>query len=329
MTIRTITQLPEANTGEFLSSWMEMSTPLASNNEKYSSKKASYAKIKNDIQTATATKIVSDYSLNGTDGRKINVAQLESLVSKINSSDSEFSGKKKFNEWPYVQTAFPDASKSTDPAYSVYGNDFEYILPNMKVVREMVDDNVVFMSTTKSCVSEGNPLPLHSNSLTKSGVVEYLDYSNTIGLGKFYYWHIDAQQQDSSWSNHDKDSGSTDKYEEMRDTGNLVAWGWLAENGETPPQPEQCWVGMFAKMKCEGYNDTEVDVPICIKPWIRGKNAATIQYIGFNIPVRKGLRIKIKTGFPVNNENGGLQTPGSLTFQDGGIPNAFFGYIIK
>lgn len=120
--------------------------------------------------------------------------------------------------------------------------------------------------------------------------------------------------QDSSEASRDVDSGSTDGYEEMRDTGNLVAWGWLAENSVTPPSPEQCWVAMFAKMKCENYNNTEVDVPICVKPWIRGRNSSSIQYVGFNIPVRKGLRVKIKTGFPVNNENSGLQMPGSLTF---------------
>lgn len=66
-----------------------------------------------------------------------------------------------------------------------------------------------------------------------------------------------------------------------------------------------------------------------IQPWIRGKNASTIQYVSFNIPVRKGLRLKVKTGFPVNAENGGLQNPGSLTFLDRNVPNVFFGYVIK
>lgn len=106
-------------------------------------------------------------------------------------------------------------------------------------------------------------------------------------------------------------------------------WGWLAENTTPAPSPEQCWVALFAKLKCENYNNTEVDVPIQVKPWIRGKYASSIQYISFNLPVKKGLRLKIKTGFPVNGTNSGLQNPGSLTFLDGNIPNAFFGYVIK
>lgn len=55
-----------------------------------------------------------------------------------------------------------------------------------------------------------------------------------------------------------------------------------------------------------------------------------MQYVGFNVPVKKGLEIKIKTGFPVGGERGGPHnTQGSLTFMNGNIPNAFFGYVIK
>lgn len=55
-----------------------------------------------------------------------------------------------------------------------------------------------------------------------------------------------------------------------------------------------------------------------------------MQYVGFNVPVKKGLEIKIKTGFPVGGERGGPRnTQGSLTFMNGNIPNAFFGYVIK
>lgn len=330
MTVRTITQLPEvlAFNSAISSSYMEMSVPLNMNNDRFSSKKVQYGNIVNDIKTQTITKIVTDYNLSGING-KVNINALRNDVDTISVEDSIFYGQKQFNKWPYISADFPKAEDITQVSNIAYGSNYENIIPNMKIVRQLVDDNVVFMSTTSSLVAEGNPLPLHGNSATNAGVVESLEYASTIGRGLFYYWHIDAQQCDSSQSIHDANSGSTDGYEEIRDTGNLVVWGWLAENRLSPPEPEQCWVAMFAKMKCEGYNDTEVDVPICVKPWIRGKNSSTIQYVGFNIPVRKGIRIKIKTGFPVNNENGGLQNPGSLTFLDGNIPNAFFGYVIK
>ena len=126
---------------------------------------------------------------------------------------------------------------------------------------------------------------------------------------------------------YDVRSNTTDGYEEMRDDGNLVVWGWLADNGNVAP--EMAWVGLFAPIKYEGGDTTQVDVPVCIQPWIRGQYASTLQYVGFNIPVRKGLRLKIKTGFPVNNANSGFANPGTMTFVDRNIPNAFFGYIVK
>lgn len=326
MKIRTITQLPSADV--FVSSWMEMSVPLADQPGMYVSRKASYEAIKNDISSTTTNSIARKYSLDNQSG-PISLSTLATQVNALSNENCNVKGIKDFKDWPIVSADFPVAESSTDARFNVYGNDFEYILPNVKKIKELVDDNVVFMSTTKSLVAEGNPLPQHKRSDTDDSVVESLEYGNTIGQGKFYFWQIDAQQTDSSTSIHDKDSGSVDGYEEIRDTGNLVVWGWLAENITPPPAPEQCWVALFAKLKCENYNNTEMDVPVQVKPWIRGVNSPIIQYVSFNIPVRKGLRLKIKTGFPVNGDNSGLQNPGSLTFLDGNIPNAFFGYVIK
>lgn len=304
-----------------------MSVPMDLTSNMYVSRKALYDDIKNDISSTTTSNIVDTYNLSGPSG-KISLSAIDAQVKQLSNDNCTIDGIKQFAKWPFISSDFPSASSSTDPQFDIYGSDFEYILPNVKKIKEMVDDNVVFMSTTKSLVAEGNPLPQHRYSSTDDSVVESLEYGNTIGQGKFYFWQIDAQQTDSSKSIHDSDSGSVDGYEEIRDTGNLVVWGWLAEN-IIPPAPEQCWVALFAKLKCENYNNTEVDVPIQVKPWIRGANASTIQYVSFNVPVRKGLRLKIKTGFPVNGDNSGLQNPGSLTFLDGNIPNAFFGYVIK
>lgn len=277
MKVRTITQLPPITSvnAAISANWMEMSVPVTADGKNFSSMKIQYGNIVNDIKSQTIEKIVHDYKLSGAGGA-VDITALKANVDTISAKDSVFYGKKQFNEWPYISVDFPKAEDITKVQNFVYGNNYENIIPNMKVVRQLVDDNVIFMSTTSSLVAEGNPLPLHRSSSTNDGVVESLEYASTIGRGLFYYWHIDAQQRDSSESIHDIDSGSTDGYEEIRDTGNLVVWGWLAENRLSPPDPEHCWVAMFAKMKCEGYNDTEVDVPICVKPWIRGKNASTI-----------------------------------------------------
>lgn len=329
MTIRSITQLPLNNVvSTFLSGSLEMSIPLSSNDSFYVSTKVNYADMLSNIQEVTTSSIVSDYNL--VDGEeKIDVAQLKRTVDDAIGRDYELSGAKKFTNWPYIDIDFPPVESALQPEYAQYGDSFEYALPNVKKVKELVNDNIVFMSTTNSLVAEGNPLPFHSNSTTDYSVPESPDYLNTIGSGKFYFWQIDDGMTDSSERVVDPNSGSTADYIEIRDTGNLVVWGWLADYGIPAPKPAFCWVALYAKMKCEGANNTQVDVPISVQPWIRGQNASQIQYVSFNIPVKKGLRIKIKTGFPVNGRTSAFQEQGSLTFLDQWVPNAFFGYVIK
>lgn len=334
MIIRSISQLPENRViSSFLSGNIEMSLPLSSNDSLYVSTKIKYSDLLNNIKDVTTSSIVNDYGLSTSAGDeedgKINIAKLKQSVDEIKSYDCQFDGIKKFNNWPYVDIDFPSTSSANQPEYDQYGNNYEYILPNVKKVKQMINDNIVFMSTTNSMVSEGNPLPFHASITTNVAVAESLDYTNTIGSGKFYFWQIDDGQRDSSQTIYDPASGSVDGYEEIRDTGNLVVWGWLADYGNPAPQPEFCWVALYAMMKCENGNDTYTDIPISVQPWIRGQNASTLQYVGFNIPVQKGLRIKIKTGFPVNGRTSGFQQQGSMTFLDKWIPNAFFGYVIK
>ena len=83
-------------------------------------------------------------------------------------------------------------------------------------------------------------------------------------------------------------------------------WGWLADNGDV--SPEMAWVGLFAAIKCIDGNTTHtIDVPIAIHPWICGSYSSTLQYVGFTVPVKEGLKLKVKTGFTVNNMNSGFQ----------------------
>lgn len=323
MTIRSISNLQErkspAANGLF-------ETSIPNGNGRYTSHSIKYSTLSSNMQNIISSAISERYSLdNGSNA--INISQLDSRVDAISSNDITFYGKKNFNEWPYVSADFPPEQDER------YGDNFQYILPNLKKVREIANNNPIFMSTTDSYVAEGNPLPYHAaqqQNAKNNGQIGALDYGSTIGNGKFYFWQIDDQQTDSSQSVRDKNSGSVDGYEEIKDTGNLVVWGWLANNDLNPPSPECCWVALCAALKCENYNNTEqVAVPISVQPWIRGQNSSILQYVSFNVPVKAGLRLKIMTGFPVKSSNSAMQQTGSLTFMDRWIPNAFFGYIIK
>lgn len=130
--------------------------------------------------------MVDTYNMDNSDG-PIDVSALYSATKTISAEDMAFSGIKRFNTWPCISANFP--TSLTPAQRATYGDDGEYIIPNMKKVREVVNDNVVFMSTADSLVAEGNPLPHHLNPTAyNANVPESLDYANTIGLGKFYYW---------------------------------------------------------------------------------------------------------------------------------------------
>lgn len=62
-----------------------------------------------------------------------------------------------------------------------------------------------------------------------------------------------------------------------------------------------------------------------------GKYSSVAQYVSFNIPVKAGLQLKIRTGFAVNGNNSGLHSDRpTLMFTDAGnLPNTFVGYILN
>jgi len=82
------------------------------------------------------------------------------------------------------------------------------------------------------------------------------------------YWHIDHGQRDSSlWKD---EYGAVAGPVTCLYTGNLVCYGWLADNGSV--RPETAWVGMFGRVKCG--NDMKW-VALQIQPWIVGRYSST------------------------------------------------------
>ena len=332
MLVRTISQLPQI-TSNYSNGLMEISVPEnnSSTSTKFTSKSIRQTVLSAGISAAVDAKIANDYHLKN-NGKPINVTSLSATVhdlsaGNMNTDAKHINGIKRFDSWPYILKT----AEQFPTSFSEYGGngnsgDAKYLIPNVDKVNELIGTQPVYFSTDDSYVAEGNPLRSHASLTEDASVPDALDYRTTIGSGKFYFWRID--ENDSSKSIFDTRSGTTDAYEEMRDTGQLVVWGWLADNGDV--SPEMSWVGLFAKVKTSEYDATLVDVPISIQPWIRGENASVLQYLSFNVPVKKGLKLKIKTGFIVNQQtSGAFQNRGTMTFIDRYVPNAFFGYIIK
>lgn len=316
MNIRTLAQLPEiaqAASAELRSSKFEAS--VKDNSNRYTSKSYTYSILSSQLSTDMAYAVGKEYNLMNADGTvHYNVGAINKNVNDISAQPITFYGRKTF-------AACPQLTSTVDPS-----NNQDFI--TLKKTNELLNARPEFAFSVNNFVRDGNPF--YRASTTVEPLDKGLGYDDNIPANKFYFWQIDDQENDSSTSNRDRASGSVDGYEEMRSTGNLVVWGWLADNGDV--RPEAAWVALMAKMKFEGStaeNTADPWVPISVKPWIVGSNSSLLQYVSFNVPVKTGLQLKIRTGFNVNGTSGGgFQNPGTLTFIDRWIPNAFFGYII-
>lgn len=160
------------------------------------------------------------------------------------------------------------------------------------------------------------------------------DPQNTTPNTVFNQEHMMKWQFDQD--GHDSEQFMLDPYSNQRalpvfakHTGNLVVYGWLADNGNVAAQ--EAWVGLFGKVNIGNTSSEEKRwVALQIQPWIIGTKSQALQYVGFNVPVKKGMQLKIMTGFPVNVRNSGFQDPSynTLTLLSN-QPCTFVGYILR
>ena len=180
-------------------------------------------------------------------------------------------------------------------------------------------------------VQDGDLIP------TRSQVREQIeDYSAYIGPNSFptcnpkndlqntqeysYFWKIESGQYDSIDAL--DENGFKMGCVEIKETGWLVVYGWVTANAQVSPQT--AWVGLYGEF---GDSWTLLQV----QPWVVGQNSQIMQYVGFGIPVKAGMHLKIKTGFPVNGSASGAQTYSHtlLLSERGNTVNCFVGYVIQ
>lgn len=118
-------------------------------------------------------------------------------------------------------------------------------IPNIGFVKTLIANNAGFMA-------ENQYLPKDPGN----GSSGYTVYDGNDPNPKQMYWHIDHNQRDSSeWLDEfgAKAGPATCMY-----TGNLVCYGWLADNGNV--RPETAWVGLFGHVQCHDDNEDR-DIP--------------------------------------------------------------------
>ena len=111
---------------------------------------------------------------------------------------------------------------------------------------------------------------------------------------------------------------------EIPKSGNLVMYGWLADNGNI--DTATAWVALEGKVN-------ESWIIIQLQPWILGNKHENLQYVGFNCPVAKGMKIRVATGFMLNYSNSTYQNRKNslvknIASEGINMTNAFLGYVI-
>lgn len=319
MVIRTISQLPRTQ-NYYATALLEVSEPAENN--MYSSKSMMLSTLRSHIEDSISAGIVTDYNMLE-NGQPVNLGQLKKDTETLSAGDMIVGGYKQYEKLPASTVSYNQLSNELS---SAYGNVENNVIPNIGITKQLiVNKNPTHIGTTNSFVTDGNPFSSGAGKVN-------IQYRNTTGLDDLHYymWSIEDNKQDSSETTWDINSGTRGDYEQMRKTGWLTVWGWLADRGDV--DPTEAWVGIFGQIQYEGAtNTTGTWFPIQIQPWIKGIHSSTLQYVGFNIPVQAGLRLKICTGFKVYGSNTGAfqDKPETLTFRDRWIPNTFFGYIIK
>lgn len=195
----------------------------------------------------------------------------------------------------------------TNPPRSNEQTEYDDEIPNRGEIKELISNSPSFISNSSYIICDPDN-----------------DNGHTVFDRKLYQWHIDDNGKDSS-EFIDQITRRPSGPVTINESGYLTVYGWLASGPNM--KPAQAWVGLYAQINTP---NGQKWVLVQVQPWIIGANSNVMQYVGFNIPVSMGTRLKIKTGFNVNGNTSGFEITDGLTFNgEGSMPNTFTGYVIQ
>ena len=222
MDIKTISQLTPLNDSEQMhqSAYFGISQYNPASGGKYFSRKISYEKLQNQLSSYIDTAVLDGLYKAKSGGARISISGLRTDINNLKSGSMTISGVKTFSSVPRITATVQDSDNN---------------VPNIKFVKTLIADNAGFMA-------ENQYLPMDPGNGSKG----YTVYDGRESDPKQLYWRIDHNQRDSSkWLDEFgvEAGAATCPY-----TGNLVCYGWLADNGDV--RPEQAWVGLFGHVQC-------------------------------------------------------------------------------
>ena len=237
------------------------------------------------------------FGLSGT-----NVQELSSRVVDLYSHNVILEGLKTFGTYPVL------SGYSTDNEIGNYPD-------NRFVVRGDVDR---LIADSGSFIGNGSNIICDPDNNTPRTAEESPDNPLMI-------WRIPEGKTDSTQYVDEYGIPDSNGVECAR-TGQLVVYGWLADNGGVLPQ--EAWVALYGKIETSTTSTEAKWTILQLQPWPVSSRSKVVQYVGFNIPVKEGLMLKIKTGFKVSASATSTQDGNSLVFPNE-QHNVFVGYIVS
>ncbi len=307
MTIRTLSQLPPCGSTVTKNSLFEVSVP---NGERYISKSQTIGNLGDQLGSEISSNITRQFDmLSGSE--KFSVAGLSSAIHALSSEDATLVGTKEFTSIPAVTTSLTSYQVSHTGAGGMTFSP-DQLVPNVMKVKSLIGDHANFIGSES--VIDGDP-----------GSDEAPRF--TLKNDEFMYFRMDDNGTDSSmWI--DPETNAKAGPATCTRSGYLTLFGWLADNGNVLAQ--DAWVALYGQILLAGTSSAAAQyswVPLQVQPWIIGARSSIRQYVGFNLPVKEGLRLKIKTGFRVNGSTAAMQDESTKSFNLN-EPNCFVGWIV-
>lgn len=316
--IRTLSQLPEVSSNIGSDSLFEVAVPVQligmDNAYRYSNRKITSKNLSEKIVSDALFELAQNNGLSG----NMNVWDLCATVSAIANSSFTFNGNKTFKTNPFIKEStlsnnLQSSSNNDDKKLVDYGTLKKYAAINSSPT---IGPNYGFVTTLSSGSSSMGDLSSRNLNIFKvrknsSGINEYasapdfvFDQTAKNVVPNEYVFRIPQSSKESNeWV--------------APESGIFTCYGWLDEINNAAQSNEKRWVALLGKQ-----NQLSRWTILQVQPFIKNNY---VSYVGFTFPVKRGMLLKIATGFSVgSNSDKYFNSTNSITNH---VANAFLGGI--
>ena len=311
--VRTLSQLPSITAEQLCNkAKLEVSVPVEVpivNGQpvlKYASRSITAGNLSKKIEGNVRENLINENGLPA----GLNVSDLSTAISTIAYEDFTFNGEKTFLKDPTIDNS-PLSSFSDDSSLNKYSVNYETLkkFTNMNA-SPSIGPNFGFVTrlsgTNQTSALQNIFKPKQENGQWTFSPEPYWVFNTNVKnlAANQYIFKIDPGERESkTWK--------------APASGIFTCYGWLDEMNNPSQSNESRWVALMGKEELLKENGWAI---LQVQPFIKNNY---LSYVGFTFPVKKGMELKIVTGFAVgSNSNKYFASNSSIA---NNVGNAFLG----